>query len=102
MLLEGKPLQKGTVNFSPDPADPERLSGYGLIDENGNFEAQSAAVKGLPKGRYKATVFFGKVGREMPSAPFDPKYSSIENTPLTVEVTENPAPGAYEIHLTKK
>jgi hypothetical protein len=38
----------------------------------------------------------------LPEPPFDQKYGNISKTTLGFQVAANPAPGAYDLKLTKK
>jgi hypothetical protein len=104
ITVDGLPLTKGSVRFSPEPKDSKRVMVIGVIginNQDGSYEVNTNGMTGAPKGRYKVTVFTGKAGQIKGNAPFAAKYSSEEETPLTVDVTEIPVPGAYDFKLTK-
>lgn len=54
VMLDGKPLETGSVQFHPASAGPVA---YGSIDSQGRFSlAVGAAGNAVPPGRYTATV----------------------------------------------
>ncbi len=59
--------------------------------------------KGAPLGKYKVTVTNIDMKQMMEGKKPDVKipsgYTSPESTPLSKEVVESPAPGAYDIQL---
>lgn len=78
------------------------LPSSGGVDEQGNYTLSTGSQAGAPVGRYKV-----RVTATMPTNPKDPYsptrsvikeiYSDANTTPLSVEVVENPAPGAYDL-----
>lgn len=101
VFVDGKPLAKGTIWFFPD--EPQSIAaGGGQIAEDGSFELLAngqQGVHGVPLGRYKVTVYY-RLAKNHDLFPM--KYSSRDETPLSVEVTEDPPPGAYDFTLTKE
>ncbi len=101
VLWGSQPLTAGVVMFTPDAAagNTSTLKPFGRIDANGTYRLSTdsttgTAKNGAPPGRYIVTVM-------VPVAPpaFDPAYTDPNETPLSVEVTESPATGAYDLHL---
>lgn len=100
VLVDDAPLEKGIVVFLPEPADPQRAMVTGDIREDGTYEMAANDKDGVALGRYKVTVFTGRVGKQSSDAPFAPRYSTRES-PLLLEVAENAGPEAYVLKLTK-
>ena len=100
VLLDEQPLTAGTVVFGPEPADKDRPAIVGTIAQDGTYTVSIKDNDGIPIGRYRATVFVGRVGKASPDAPFAPRFSS-RDSPLVLDVVENPRPGAYDLRLTK-
>jgi hypothetical protein len=112
--LDGKPLEGGILYFNPDNSkgNTAQVSCSSPI-KNGRFELQTIGIErsgsgsGVPLGWYKVTVRVNQEG-EPPRFPgpavvdIDPVYLNVEKTPLAIEVVENPAPGAYDLKMTKK
>jgi len=78
--------------------DLNKLAPFGVIDTEGRYWVESYQQKGAPTGKYRVTVDPGSDDKKMDSA-VDPIYISHEKSPLIVTVTENPAPGAYDLKL---
>jgi hypothetical protein len=109
VLLDGKPLTTGTVSFYPsgDASKHTGLVPMSLIDEQGGYNLYLDGQEGAPLGHYKVVVAAGR-----PSDPKDEysvpislvadQFTRPESTPLTVEVTETPGPGQYDLHVAKK
>jgi hypothetical protein len=109
VTVNGLPLTIGAVSFRPDAARGNRSLHHptGEIDREGNFELYTVGRKGAPPGWYKVLVFADEnqqKGQRHPALPrwaTDGKYTREETTDLRVEVVEKPAPGAYDLPLTR-
>src|SRR5262249_37969808 len=106
VTLSGPPVTPGQVSFLP--AEGEAKAGNmsaGQIGSDGTYTIYTAGKAGAPPGKYKVTVTPTMVPMEgaskKPSLPFDQKYGDPRKTPLTVDVVASPAPGAYDLKLTK-
>jgi hypothetical protein len=111
VLVEGQPLTgvpQGSVSFHPDKAQGNESMHLptGKIQADGKYELLTGSKKGAPAGKYKVRVSaFANKLEEGPVTPryiLDDKYYSAEKTDLIVEVVENPAPGQYDLKVTKK
>jgi hypothetical protein len=112
--LDGKPLEGGILYFNPDVSkgNNARVSCTSPV-KNGQFELRTAGIErsdsgpGVPPGWYKVSVRVNQAG-EPPRFPgpavvdIDPIYLDEDKTPVSIEVVENPAPGAYDIAFKKK
>lgn len=116
VTLNNEPVTATTtiVLFVPD-ASKGNTSLYeptGTVDEQGNYKLTTKGKKGAPLGWYKVVV----TAREeaAPAHPKGPKqhrpvsksllpakYGRPETAGLSIEVVENPAPGAYDLKLSK-
>jgi hypothetical protein len=107
-MLDGKPLTHCTVNFNPDASKGNTfpVSCVGKLDGQGHFKLRTLAVKaseggpGAPLGWYKVTLLTNLPGE--PEINVNPKYLDVNKTPLSVEIVENPQPGAYDLTLSNK
>jgi hypothetical protein len=107
VTLDGKPLSHAVVSFNADATkgNTATVSCVGRLNEQGQYQLKTMAVKksdsgeGAPLGWYKVTLLTGLPGE--PEITVNPKYLDPSKTPLSVEVVENPAPGQYDLKLTK-
>lgn len=111
VTLDGQPLNGGYLVFTPDTAkgNPHRISctsrikdGRYNLETNGVTRAESGS--GVPPGWYKVTFRMLEFStKKHPIAPINvhEKFTSVEKTPLSVEVKDNPDPGAYDFKMTK-
>jgi hypothetical protein len=111
VALDDKPFTGGCLQFTPDAAKgntrrivcfaPIKDGRYNL-ETNGITRADSGP--GVPLGWYKVTFrILEESTKKHPQAPLNvnDKYKSAETTPLSVEVKDNPEPGAYDFKMTK-
>ena len=111
VTLDDKPLNGGYLEFTPDTAkgntakiiciSPIKEGSYNL-ETNGVTRADSGP--GVPPGWYKVTFrILGESTKKHPQPPINvnERFKSVEKTPLSVEVKDNPEPGAYDFKLTK-
>lgn len=112
VTLDGQPLTSGQVVLLPEVENKAGLSAA-TIENDGTFQIHTAGHEGAPLGKYKVAVTPSMVPSAamaanskpktgMPKGGFAPRYSDQKNTPLRVEVSENPKPGAYDLKLTKR
>jgi hypothetical protein len=111
VTLDGQPLNTGTLTFSPDSAkgNTAQIAGNSPV-RDGHYELQTLGVTkadsgpGLPLGWYKVTWNPPTVGSKkhpLTEVEVNDIYKSVEKTPLSVEVKDNPDPDAYNFKLTK-
>ena len=111
VTLDGQPLNGGILSFSPDTAkgNTSQISGNSPVKE-GHYELQTTAINsadsgsGVPPGWYKVFLKTPNLStKKNPQSPIEvnDKFKSVETTPLSVEVKENPEPGAYDFKLTR-
>jgi hypothetical protein len=104
--VDGKPLTKGVIFFAPDKDNSLQTIPSGAVDDNGTYHLSTGGKAGAPLGWYKVYVGFEGVKRkgETNAAPLsiNPKYLSAARSPLSIEVVDNPQPGAYDLKFTKK
>jgi hypothetical protein len=111
VTLDGQPLNAGHVFFAPDTAkgNTHKISGTSPI-KDGRYTLETRGITrgetgpGLPLGWYKVT--FQMVEQSTKKHPVvepnvNDKFKNAETTPLSVEVKDNPDPGAYDIKFTK-
>jgi hypothetical protein len=109
--VDGKPLKGGIIYLSPDESkgNAERIGCSAQIN-NGRFEIQTTGVdsaatgSGAPPGWYKVSfrvdMMAGKSKSEKSDSAINPIYLDRKNTPLSIEVVENPKAGAYDLKLS--
>jgi hypothetical protein len=115
ITLNGEPLVAETamILFRPD-ASRGNLSPFepaGNPDAEGHYSVSTNGKPGAPPGRYKVIVTATTVeagapkdqrrARPHPKSLVPAKYGQAATTDLAVEVVESPAPGAYELKLTR-
>ena len=108
VTADGEPVKAGTVSFRPDKSKGNTTvhEPFGEIDSQGNYKLFTGKKEGAPVGWYRVAVFAGEpveVGNLSGQAKWyaNPKYASADTSELAVEVVEGPAPGAYDLKLTK-
>lgn len=105
--VDGAPIAGLGISFRGEtkPGQPEYFPGAST-DAKGMYSLITAGKEGAPKGTYKVVVFppTSAPGAEAPKvAPpsFNKKYLTPETSDLTITVGDSPAPGAYDLKLTK-
>jgi hypothetical protein len=110
VMVNGQPLTTGTgnVSFRPDKGSATSQEPAGMIDEEGTYRLFTAGKEGAPLGRYRVLVV--DVEPIDPKNPFpygkrkshvNLKYGDPKTSDLVLEVVPSPAPGAYDLKLTK-
>jgi hypothetical protein len=111
VTLDGQPFTGGHLVFSPDVSKGNiyRINCRGRV-KDGHYELETNAVDrtdsgpGVPLGWYKVTwVMLEESTKKHPIAPINvnSKFRDPDKTPLSIEVKDNPEPGAYDFKLTK-
>jgi hypothetical protein len=111
VTLDGQPFTGGHLVFSPDASKGNvyRINCRGRI-KDGHYDLETNGVTrsesgpGIPLGWYKVTfVLLEESTKKHPIAPINvnDKFKDPLKTPLSVEVKDNPEPGAYDFKLTK-
>ena len=114
VTFDGNPVTVGTVTFEPDEAkgNKSKYTAAGMIDSSGSYKLATGTQEGAPLGWYKVSVsphgmpsggMGGPGDGSVPKgAAIPPKYQSTGASGIRIEVVEKPAPGAYDIALSKK
>jgi hypothetical protein len=111
VTLDGQPVDGGVLSFSPDTAKGNKanINCTSPVRE-GRYELQTIGVtrgdsgSGVPLGWYKVTynvIDLRTKKKQQAPIHFNDKYGSVATTPWSVEVKDNPDPGAYDFKLTK-
>lgn len=107
--LNGSPFGGAGISFRPD-ASKGNTAEYipsATSNEDGEYELVTGDKKGAPVGWYKVVVIAPTppmVGGEAPKVgppPFDPKFSDVGTTPLSVEVKDQSPPEPYDLEVIK-
>jgi hypothetical protein len=117
ITLANEPLTaKNTiVLFKPDTSkgNTSPFEPAGTVDEAGNYTVQTKGKQGAPPGWYKVVVTArdeapaehpksgGPQHRPVARSLVPARYGQDKTSGLSLEVVENPAPGAYDLKLTK-
>jgi hypothetical protein len=111
VMLGDNPLTVGVVSLRPDASRGNKSlhHPHGEIDAGGNFEIVTVGKKGAPPGWYRVLIFAdgNARGKDPPVHPLPPrwlvnaKYTTENSTDLFIEVVEKPAPGAYDLNVSK-
>jgi hypothetical protein len=106
VTLDGTPFNGGVIHFFPDTEkgnkhrvdclSPVRSGKYNLLTQ---AVKDSETGKGAPLGWYKVYLYTDIPGVDL---KIHKRFTDPNTTPLSVEVVENPAPGAYDIKFTSK
>jgi hypothetical protein len=106
VTVHGAPLTAGTLSFRPDAAkgNTQTYEPAAGIDKEGNYQVKTARREGAPPGWYKVMLVSNEpIDLKDPygprKSPIDTKYNALETTDLRLEVTENAAPGAYDLKV---
>jgi hypothetical protein len=113
--LNNEPLtaQNAVILFKPDKSkwNTSSFEPAGTVDENGNYTLTTKGKQGAPPGWYKVVVTASEAPPEHPKTPqhhrpvarslVPAKYGQDKTSDLSIEVVENPSPGAYDLKLTK-
>ena len=106
VTVKGTPVPTGNVTFYPDKSKGNKTphQPMGVLDAVGNYEVfVPSARKGAPAGWYKVVVY--AVDDPQPGKPnqylVNKAYADVKTTTLTIEVTDNPEPGRYDLKLTR-
>jgi hypothetical protein len=101
------------VLFKPDASkgNTSTFESIGTVDENGDYTLLTIGKKGAPPGWYKVVVTATESSPVHPNSPqghhpvaqslVPAKYGQEKTSDLSIEVVENPLPGAYDLKLTK-
>lgn len=115
VTLDNQPVTAKTtiVLFKPDASkgNTSPFEPTGTVDAEGNYKLTTNGKSGAPPGWYKVIVTARDDAAPVhPNAPkqhrpvakslLPPKYGRPETTGLSIEVVENPAPGAYDLKLS--
>jgi len=105
VILDNGALSLGTVTYFPDAekGNTEKTPASSQIKPDGTYTLQT------PAGFYKVAVTSEGMPTQMPAAgqampkalPINAKYKNAESSGLRVEVVPSPAPGTYDLKVTK-
>ena len=109
VTVDGAPAEGAGVSLRPDADKGNKVEWFptGVADKEGKFTLTTTAKPGAPPGWYKIVVMpyspppFGGEAQKTAPPSFNAKYSKPDTTDLTINVTKSPAPGAYDLKLTK-
>jgi hypothetical protein len=117
IVVNGEVLTRGdvTIVFRPDQTKRNalRLDFSGMMEPDGTYCLYHGdGLPGAVPGWYQVAVVAtepaekGSMGKKaVPGPPvrkslIDRKYTLASTSGITIEVVENPRPGAYDLHLT--
>jgi hypothetical protein len=117
VTLDDKPVTATStiVLFKPDSAkgNTSTFEPTATVDSGGNYTLSTRGKRGAPPGWYKVTVTATELrsdaatdphrhSRPSPRSLLPAKYGQAATTPLSIEVVESAASGAYDLKLTSK
>lgn len=115
ITIDNEPLTvRGTVVlFQPDASrgNTSPFDAVGTVDETGAYKLATKGKSGAAPGWYKVVVTATSSSAEHAKSPhgsrpapkslLPAKYGLASTSDLSVEVVEEPAPGAYDLRLTR-
>lgn len=110
VTVDGKPLTTGTGKLSCRPVKGSATAQQPAadIEEDGTYRLATDGMEGAPPGRYQVLVVDVEPIDPKSRFPYGPrkthvnsKYSDPKKSDLHIEVVPSPAPGAYDLKLTK-
>jgi hypothetical protein len=116
VLVGDVPLHTGTVTFQPDASKGNKTPHQpsSPIGEDGTYALFTVGKGAAPLGWYKVTITAYELDSDIAKRAKSPgaegrtarrlvnaRYEDPKTTPLSVEVVESPAAGAYDFKLSK-
>lgn len=111
-VMNGKDaLTTGSVTFHPDAekGNESTTEPTGQIDKSGNYTLFTNETEGAAAGWYKVTVFAEEARPTEGEGAYAPpkylvrkEYTTVESTPISIEVKEGAPAGHYDIKLKAK
>jgi hypothetical protein len=115
VTVKNEPLTAQTtmILFKPDAAkgNTSAFEPAGTVNKEGKYTLITKGRKGAPPGWYLVTVTatapaeldtkHGPAHHPVPRSLVPAKYGQAKTTDLSVEVVEKPAPGAYDLKLSR-
>lgn len=107
VTLDAKPLDDGLIVYNPDETKGNTLRAActGRV-KNGRYTLNTSAVDrrdtgdGAPLGWFKITLTTDLPG--MQPVKIAPKFQDPNNSPISIEISDNPPPGNYDVAFTSK
>jgi hypothetical protein len=108
MLVRGNqtvPLPGGSINFRPDKSKGNTFGGEPVAEINaqGEYTLETKGKPGAPAGAYKvivtAPVSMDNTKLNANKITVSTIYLDAATTPLNAEVSDKPAPGAYDFKV---
>jgi hypothetical protein len=101
VTVEKVPLTSGIVGLHPDAdhGNASKVIAWGTLDEKGTYSVFTEGRPGAPLGQYKVTVIVLTPPEDARAPLPNAIYKKATTTDQHFEVTELPAPGAYDLHL---
>jgi hypothetical protein len=110
VTVDGKPLTTGTgkISFRPVKGSATPLEPAADIEEDGTYRLSTGGKEGAPPGRYQVLVVDVVPRDPKDHFPYGPRKTHVNNkygdprkSDVFIEVVPSPAPGAYDLKLTK-
>jgi hypothetical protein len=110
VTVDGKPLTTGTgkVSFRPVKGSATSQQPGADIEEDGTYRLSTDGKEGAPPGRYQILVVDVQPRDPKDPFPYGPRKTNVNNkyndpkkSDLYIEVVASPAPGAYDLKLSK-
>jgi hypothetical protein len=106
VTIDGAALTRGSVSFRLQEASAGSWEPAGTIDADGTYTLYTNQKPGAPAGKYYVLVTASEPidpskPSDAPKSLVHPKYADATQKLLVVEVSENAAPTAYDLKLSK-
>lgn len=107
ILLDGRPLPRGSVALRSDVPGNAGHQPTGMINRPGEYIVYTNGRAGAPAGTYRVTVFASEAavsstGAAHPGLPrsiIPIRYNQPQETPLRLKVAPQSLPAAYDLEL---
>lgn len=102
-LPDGTPVTQGVVTYAADKSrgNQSTFTASGKINSDGTYTLLTNDKDGAPPGWYKVTVVTNYPGGDPPRITLNRKYADPKRSDLAREVVADPAPGAYDLRVSK-
>jgi hypothetical protein len=108
ILLDGRPVTRGSVSLRPDDGAKSWDQPTGMIGTNGEYVVYTNGREGAPPGKYRVVVFVTETAENsgaaahpgLPRSLVPERYNDPLRTPFRMNVTPHLSPDAYNLEVS--